>query len=253
MDVNSVTVSLIAFACIFGGALLGMFLRTHLPEHHLSEDSKRVVNLGAGIIGPLAALVLGLLVASAKGNYDTQSNELTAVGAKIILLDRGLALYGPDAKYSRDLLRHFIYRMIKSLWPNERHTPALPAAPPSSQVELYETIEGLSPQNEIQRSIKAQAIAIIVDIAEKRWLLFEQQRSYVSKPLLVVLVFALAINFLSFGLFAPRNGTVIATLCLCAIAMAGAIFLILELYHPFGGFIQIPSTTLHNVLAQMGS
>jgi hypothetical protein len=250
---NSVTISLIAFACIFGAALLGMFLQGHLPEHHLNEDSKRVVNLGAGIIGTMAALVLGLLVASAKGNYDTQSNELTAVAAKIILLDRGLAYYGGETKDARDLLRRAVIGMVVQLWPSERHSQAnFEPAQPNAPVELYTKIQGLSPQNETQRSIKAQALAIVADIAEKRWLMFEQQRSYVSKPLLVILVFALAINFLSFGLFAPRNATVMATLCLCALAMAGAIFLILELYRPFGGFIQIPSITLRNALAQLG-
>lgn len=250
---NSVTVSLIAFACIFGAALLGMFLRGHLPEHHLNEDSKRVVNLGAGIIGTMAALVLGLLVASAKTNFDTQNNELTAAAAKIILLDRALTFYGSDTKDARELLRRTVSAMVAQLWPSEHHSQSNPEPSQGNALaELYIKIQGLSPQNEIQRSIKAQALAIVVDIAEKRWLMFEQQRSYVSKPLLVILVFALAINFLSFGLFAPRNVTVIVTLCLCALAMAGAIFLIMELYRPFGGFIQIPSVTLRNALAQLG-
>jgi len=250
---NSITVSLIAFGCVFGAALLGMFLRGHLPEHHLNEDSKRVVNLGAGIIGTMAALVLGLLVASAKGNYDTQNNELTTVAAKIILLDRGLAFYGSDTKDARHLLRRAVSSMVVQLWPSEHRSQAnLDLAQSNVPAELYIKIQGLSPQSEIQRTIKAQALAIVADIAEKRWLMFEQQRSYVSIPLLVILVFALAINFLSFGLFAPRNVTVIVTLGLCAMAMAGAIFLILELYRPFGGFIQIPSATLRSALAQLG-
>jgi hypothetical protein len=89
------------------------------------------------------------------------------------------------------------------------------------------------------------------DIAQTRWLMFEQQGMSVSRPLLVILVFWMAINFFSFGLFAPHNATVITTLFLCALAVAGAIFLILELYRPFGGFIQIPSTALHNALVEM--
>ena len=100
---NSIEISLIVFSCIFGGAILGMFLRAHLPEHHQSGDSQRIVNLGAGIIGTMAALVLGLLVASAKGTYDTQNNELITMGAKMVLADRALGLYGPEAKDTRDL------------------------------------------------------------------------------------------------------------------------------------------------------
>jgi hypothetical protein len=250
---STLAVSLIVFACIFGGAMLGMFLRGFLPEHHLNADSQRIVNLGAGIIGTMAALVLGLLVASAKGTYDAQNNELTAMSAKVILLDRGLSLYGPAAKDARDQLRHTISKMIEQLWPQEQHVQAAPAVAGSTNPsELYAKIQGLSPQSETQRSIKAAAVAIVTEIGQTRWLIFEQQSTSISKPLLVILVFWMTINFLSFGLFAPRNATVITTLFLCSLAVAGAIFLILELYKPFGGIIQIPSTAMRNALAQMG-
>jgi hypothetical protein len=250
---NSVVVGLISFACLFGGALLGMWLRTRLPGHHLNEDSQRIVNLGAGIIGTMAAHVLGLLVASARGNFDAQSNELTTMAAKLVLLDHGLVLYGPDAQASRDLLRYVVLSMIEQLWPNEQQPPRKPSdAEETAPRELYEAIQKLSPQNEIQ-PVKSQAVGILTDIVEQRWLIVEQKGRSVSRPLLVILVFSLSINFLSFGLFAPRNATVLATLCLCAMAAAGAIFLTLEFYHPFGGLIQIPSAILRNALTQMGS
>ena len=250
---NSIEISLVVFTCIFGGAILGMFLRSRLPEHHQSADSQRIVNLGAGIIGTMAALVLGLLVASAKSTYDAQSNELMTMSAKLVLLDRGLSLYGPGAKDTRDLLRHAVSQIIERLWPNEPRPQGDPSDARSvTPAALYASIQNLSPQNDTQRSVKALAIATITDVAQTRWLMFEQQSMSISKPLLVILVFWMAINFFSFGLFAPRNATVIVTLCLCAIAVAGAVFLILELYRPFGGFIQIPSSTLRNALAQMG-
>ena len=204
---SSVWVGLIAFACLFGTAVVGTYVRSWLPEHHQSADSQRIVNLGAGIIGTMAALVLGLLIASAKGSFDTQNNELTEMAAKIALLDRGLAVYGPDAQNSRDLLRHLV-------------------------------------------AIKAQATGMITQLAEQCWLVLEQRRGSVSKPLLVILIFSLAINFFTFGLFAPRNATVLATLFACALASAGAIYLMMEFYHPYGGLIQIPSATLQNDLMQ---
>ena len=142
--------------------------------------------------------------------------------------------------------------MIERLWPNEQRSQSPSDGQPADPAKLYEAIQRLSPQNEMQRSIKAQALAIVTDVAQTRWLMFEQKSLSISKPLLVILVFWLTINFFSFGLFAPRNATVIVTLCLCALAVAGAIFLILELYRPFGGMIQIPSTTLRSALAQIG-
>jgi hypothetical protein len=250
---SALAISLIVFLCVFGGAMLGMLLRRYLPEHHQSADSQRIVNLGAGIIGTMAALVLGLLVASAKGTYDAQNNELITVGAKVVMLDRGLALYGPEAKDSRDLLRRTVLQMIQRLWPQEKiaHSDSEDVRS-FNPATLYESIQRLSPKDEIQRTVKAFAIATMADIAQTRWLMFEQQSMSISRPLLGILVFWLTVNFFSFGLFAPRNATVIGTLFLCALSVAGAIFLIHELYRPFGGLIQIPSTTLRNALEQLG-
>ncbi len=102
---SSLTVSLIVFACVFGGALLGILLHASLPQHHLAADSKDIVKLGMGLVGTMSALVLGLLVASAKGSYDAQSAELTQMSANIALLDRVLAVYGLETKEARGLLR----------------------------------------------------------------------------------------------------------------------------------------------------
>ena len=79
------------FACVFEVVLLGMLLRRVLPEYHLSTDSKDVVKLGMGLIGTMAALVLALLIASAKSSFDTQSNEVMEMSADFMLLDRTLA------------------------------------------------------------------------------------------------------------------------------------------------------------------
>ena len=88
--------SLIAFAIIFGGALLGMFMRKRLPGHHLSGDTKDVVRLGTGLIGTIAALVLSLLISSASSTYQNQSAEVEQLTANVALLDRTLALYGSE-------------------------------------------------------------------------------------------------------------------------------------------------------------
>jgi hypothetical protein len=112
---SPIEISLTVFACVFGGALLGLFLHTVLPQPHVSPESRQVVNLGMGVIGTMAALVLGLLVASAKGTYDTQSNELTDVSAKLVFLDRLLTDYGPEAKPIRIVLRSTVENAIKRI------------------------------------------------------------------------------------------------------------------------------------------
>ena len=240
------------FACIFGGALFGIFLHTSLPQHHLAADSKDIVKLGMGLVGTMAALVLGLLVASAKGSYDAQSAELTQMSANIALLDRGLALYGPETKEERALLRGAVVRILDQMWAKDGASSS-PVAPTSAGGEiLYEKIQGLSPKNDAQRSLQAQALSITVDIGKTRWLMYEQAITSVSMPLLVVLVLWLTVIFVSFGLFAPSNATVISSLFISALSVSGAIFLILEMYGPYSGLIQISSAPLRAALAHLG-
>ena len=240
----------IVMACVFGGALLGMALRLILPEHHLTSDSKDVIKLAMGLTATMSALVLALLIASAKSSYDAQRNELTQISANIILLDRVLAHYGPETKDARELLHGFVISMIDQIWPLDDSRPA--ALNPTKGDILYDKIEGLSPQNDAQRTLEAQAQKISVDLAQTRLMLLEQGGSSIPMPFLVLLVFWVTIIFLSFGLFAPRNATVLATLLLCALSVSGAIFLILELDRPFEGLIQISSAPLQNAVARIG-
>jgi hypothetical protein len=246
---NFIAIRLIVLACVFGAALIGMFLRTVLPEQHLSADSKDTVRLGIGVISTMAALVLGLLVASAKNFYDAQSSELTQMSANVILLDRVLAHYGPEAKEARDLLRGAVARTLNLIW-HQDHSEMVPTA--TGGEVLYDKIQALSPKNDAQHALQAQASSMAIDLGKLRWLMFEQGSTSISLPLLWMLVFWLVIVFTSFGLFAPNNSTVIATLFLCALSVSGAIFLILEMYTPFRGLMQISSAPLRNALAHLG-
>jgi hypothetical protein len=249
---NSNVIRLIVLACVFGAALLGIFLRGVLPEQHLSADSKDTVRLGMGMVATMAALVLGLLVASAKNFFDAQSNELTQMSANVILLDRVLAHYGPETKEARDLLRGAVGRTLDLIWHQDHQQPSQMEPTAAGGEILYDKIQALSPQNDVQGALKAQASSMAIDLGKLRWLMFEQENTSVSLPLLAVLVFWLAIVFASFGLFAPPNVTVIATLFLCALSVSGAIFLILEMYTPFQGLMQLSSAPLRNALAHLG-
>jgi hypothetical protein len=249
---SSITISLIVFACVFGGALLGIWLHAVLPQHHLGADSKDIVKLGMGLVGTMAALVLGLLVASAKGSYDAQGAELTQMSANIGTLDRALALYGPETKEIRAMLRGLVVRFIDQIWSKDG-TSASPVAPTSAGGEiLFEKIQGLAPKNDPQRLLQSQALNIAVDVGKTRWLMYAQQATSVSMPLLVVLVLWLTVIFISFGLFAPFNATVVSSLFVSALSVSGAILLILEMYTPYAGMIQLSSAPLRAALAHLG-
>ncbi len=251
---SSITVALIAFAYIFGGALLGLGIRTLLPEHHLSGDAKDIVKLGAGLIATLAALVLGLLVSSAKGTLDSMNTGLTQTGAKIIMLDRVLAGYGPETKEVRGLLRGVVAGTIDRIWPEDKTKQAqLRIIEGSKDVEkIQDKLRGLSPRNGSQRQLQSQAVQIAADLAQTRWILIEQTQQALPTIFLVVLLFWLTILFAGFGLLSPGNATVITVLFVCALSMSGAIFLILEMNSPLAGIIKASSAPLHEALDILG-
>ena len=229
-----------------------MFLRSALPADHLSADSKDVIKVAMGLIGTMTALVLGLLIASAKDSYDAKSHELNDLSANLVLLDRGLAHYGPETEPIRDLLHRTVVRILDQTWSkgSNRNSQQDPAA--AGGEGMYDQIQALSPKGDAQRSLQSQALAISLDIGRTRWLMFEQGTNSVATPFLVVLGSWLVLLFISFGLFAPRNPTVIGALLVGAASVSSAILLILEMYKPFEGLIQISATPLRAALAHLG-
>jgi hypothetical protein len=195
--------SLIAFAIIFGGALLGMFMRKRLPGHHLSGDTKDVVRLGTGLIGTIAALVLSLLISSASSTYQNQSTEVEQLTANVALLDRTLALYGSETDTIRTILRKGVTTLANRIWQvNGSESRKAEAFVESNASDLlYRGILKLSPQDETQRFLQTKAIEAITDLGKTRLLIFAQTGSSIPLPFLVVLIFWLTMIFVSFSLF----------------------------------------------------
>jgi hypothetical protein len=249
---SSSSMSLIAFMFIFGGTIVGMLLRRTLPIHHLRDDSRDVIKLATGLVGTMSALVLGLLVASAKGFYDAQTTELTQMSANIVFLDRGLAHYGPETMEARQALRATTQRILDQSWSKDgsrssRLDPTLVGGG-----VLYDRIEALKPSDDEQRSIKPQALTVAANIGQMRTLMYEQGTLSVSQPLLTIMVFWLTVTFVIWGLLAPPNVTVIGTMLASALSASGAIFLILEMYSPYEGFIRVADAPLRAALAHFG-
>jgi len=248
---NPMAISLIVLACIFAGTIVGMFLRVRLPESHLSADSKDVVRLGVGLIGTLTALVIGLMIASAKSSYDTQSGYISRMSADFVLLDRLLAEYGAEAGEARDLLRRSVGPLIDQIWgERDSGSPSTgPFAPKGMAQAAFHKIQELSPKSEEQRSLQARSIAIGTDLAQTRFLVSANAGNPIPTPFIVILVFWLALIFASFSLFAPPNATIIIILFFLAASASGAIFLILDLSQPFSGLMTISSDPLREALA----
>jgi len=248
---NTTLTALIVFGCLVGAVLLGRGLRRMLPQEHLSSDSRDVIKLAIGLVATMSALVLGLLVSSAKGSYDTERSEVIQMAAKVAFLDRLLAIYGPEAAEARVRFHDAVKQSVQQIWPEETRQPAQLA--PNSQAGniVYGVVQALSPHDDAQRKLKEQAISVGIDIGQLRSLLAAQSVPSISTPMLIVLVLWLAIIFMGFSTLAPPNVTAIFALVVSAVAVSGAIFLILELDQPFGGVIRISSEPMVNALSQI--
>ena len=248
---SALALSCLIFVLTLGGILLGSLLRRALPEHHLSKDSQDVVRLGVGLIATLAALLLGLLIAAAKSSFDTQSTQVTQITADIILLDRLLAQFGPEARPIRQQLRSAIGPFADQLWREKQASAATPFEANASAEQVYLAVQGLSPQNDLQRALQTRAAQVSNDLAQTRLLLFAESGNVIPAPFLTILVLWLVIIFASFSLFSVLNATVFICLSLFALSASCAIFLILELSQPFSDLMTISSATLRHALGPL--
>jgi hypothetical protein len=248
---NALLLSGVIFVLILGGIFLGSLLRWSLPKHHLSEDAQNTVRLGVGLIATIAALVLGLLIAAAKGSFDTQNTQIKQITADLILLDNILAQYGPEARPIREQMRTLIGPIADQLWREKQEKVRGPFETNAAGERVYLEIQGLSPQNDLQRALQSRAAQLSNDLAQTRLLLFVESDTLVPAPFLAILVFWLVIIFASFSLFSALNTTVFTCLSLFALSAACAIFLILELSRPFTGLLMISSVPLRNALGPL--
>ena len=251
---SPLSISIGVFACVFGAAVLGIYISPLLPVHQQGSESKDIVRLGMGLVGTTVAVVLGLLVSSAKSFYDTQSDEVTQLAANMVMLDRLLAHYGPEATEARSTLRTALGNQLESPESRYRSSKAYSTIKSGARVGegLIDKIQELSPKDDNQRSLKAQALSMAFQLGQTRWLMFEQNTVPVPRLLLGMLILWLIALFLSFAIFAPRNLMVIAGLFMAAVAVCGAILLILEMYHPQTDLIRVSDAPLRAALAQLG-
>jgi len=248
---NTTVTALIVLSCLVAAVLLGRLIRRLLPDEHLATESRDGIKLALGLVSTMSALVLGLLVSSAKSSYDSERSEVIQMAAKIAFLDRLLATYGPEAAEARGRFHDGVRDAVKRMWPEEAGLPA--RLDPNTQTgnALYVAVQNLSPRDETQKKLKDQAASLAADLGQLRSLLQAQSVPSISKPMLVILVSWLVIIFLGFSVLAPTNPTVVFAFIISAVAVSGAIFLILELDQPFGGVLRISSEPMKNALHQL--
>jgi hypothetical protein len=251
--VDHFAIASIVFVCVFGSGLLGLYLRALLPAHHLNDESIGVVKLATGLIATMAALVLGLLISSSKSSFDTANSEVMQNAATVVQLDRVLARYGPETQEIRAALKRNYAGAIQILATGDAAQLAKLNSPETiAKSEDFERrVDELAPSNDTQRGLKERAIQLVDQVYAARWLTLLQAKGSIPAPLLIILVAWLSIIFGTFGLFTPRNGTVVAAMVLCALSTSGAIFLIQEMSTPLSGIVSVSLAPMRDTLNRL--
>ena len=240
----------VTFVFVFGAALMGSYLRDRLPPPHLSKESQDVVRLGMGLVATMTALLLGLVTAAARSSYDVQDTAIKSSAVNLLTLDRHLAHYGPDTRPTRDLLRSAVEFRLATTW-GEGAGGFSSTLSTAAIEDIQNQILALPARDDAERFLKTEALKLSEEVVKTRWRLLGTGSS-IPRGFLAVVIFWLAMTFASFGLYAPRNATVIGVLLIAAVSVALALFLIVELDGPFDGFIKISSAPVRFALDNFG-
>jgi hypothetical protein len=258
--------AVLVFILLLASTGVGAIVRPLLPEEHKAQETVQLVQLLVGMLVTFAALVLGLLTASAKTGFDTTDNDVRSYAAALIELDQVMRDYGADLDQTRALLRAYTSAAIASTWPSEPPPPGdYPKIEASPQVggKLASPVLGamldraqrqvrlLEPADAYRRKLAVDSATRFGQLIALRWKLIEEAHGSISVPFYAVLVFWLVVVFASFGLSAPRNLIVFITLGLGAVSIASAIFVILDLDTPFGGLFSASSQPLRDALMHL--
>ena len=246
-------IALVVFSCTLCSGLVGMVLHDRLPERHWDDNTRDVVKTVMGLVATVSALVLGLLIASGSASYERQNNELKALSANVMLIDRTLEMYGPDAKPVRDALRDSVRQAHDRIWTRDgvKAENLNSTATRSGGDAAFALVLALSPKTDAEGELKTLALQQAEVIASERLTMVQQLGGTIPWPMLAVLIFWLSMLYLGVGLLSRLNGTAAMAVFIGALTVAGAIFLILELSDPYRGVIRLSDRPLLIALAQI--
>ncbi len=248
-------VALLVFTAQLTGWACGRFVRRRLPPEHLSSATRDSVVLLAGMVATLSALVLGLMISSAKTSFDSDRASVVEIAADVLVIDRALAQYGDQAKPARDALRGFLERAIEGMTLYAEHridAEAVTQEPMPHMAQLQASLLALAPTTEAQRWLRARALTLSGELERARVLFAERGTGSIAPAFLFVLTAWLAMLYVALALFAPSNATATLTAFGSALAFAAGIFLILELDTSFHGLIRLSHDPLVKTLELLG-
>lgn len=249
---SAITVFGAIFVALFGAIVVGAWLRSRVPQQHLAAETKDAVMLAMGLVSTMAALLLGLLVSGASETYDEASKTVGDLSAKVINIDSTLELYGPESARARADVRTATEDVVRHIWAEKSDPTARLAPRLSTGDQAYTSIMSLKPANEMQTSLKEEAIRNMYDAFEISSDLYTKSQPSISPFLLAVVVGWLGVIFISYSVFSPHNTMSVVAMLASALSVFGALVLIWELDRPFDGFMKVSAESMRIAIAGAG-
>ncbi|GAB0114515.1 bestrophin-like domain [Acidisoma sp. C75] len=267
MSLENPWISLVALSFMLLAVCLGATIRKRWPEHHSNRETIELLQTTVMLLATFAAIVLGLLITSAKKDFDNLQNDVRGFGATLVQLDYTLAELGPEAVPIRHRLVRYAAAATAIIWSDEapppgNYYPRLPASKPRRMGETTanlgqmlqdadSALQSLPSGDAAQTRRLATAERLMTVAIGDRWHIVEASRGSLSTPFFAVLVFWAIVIYLCFGLSAPLNHVNAMTMTLSAVALASALFVIIDLYTPYTGIFSISSAPLRGAIRIM--
>jgi hypothetical protein len=243
----------------------GTWLHDRFADGRRNKDAIESVRMIVTIVVTFSALVLGLLVTSAKDGFDSETALYQRYGIALTEFDQRLAEYGPQVNPVRQALRSYTAAVFVRTWPNEPRpagnypTVLHPVTPGSDEMlettalvmQMDDTLEQLQSTDAYHQRMANKLRDQVHEVENERWQVVEHRQSKISPIFVGILVSWLAIAFFTFGLVSPNTTVVHVTVFLTAFSVATSLYLILDLNTTLGGFITVSSQPFRDALWHM--
>lgn len=247
---NEVRIAIFVFLCLIAASFGALFSYQRLPEHQRQGDTHTVMRLIANIFIVMTSLVLGLMITSAKTRFDAVNQQVHQFATDLILLDKLLILYGPEADGARNRLIAYTERAANGRWTADDGTLSDRTAE-QLLTQVGGELRTLKPTAEPQLSIWNDMRQQYGRVLSLRWSLVEQAEGSLPRPLVLMLVAWLVLIFGTIAFRAPRNAVIMTNFVAAAALIGGAIYLIVDMDMPFEGPIQVSPAPLQRALTEM--
>ncbi|MBO0759476.1 MAG: hypothetical protein J2P54_26855 [Bradyrhizobiaceae bacterium] len=239
-------VAVLAFLSMMGAALLGLFGKTTLRPEHLPDDTRNVVLLVANLFVVITALVLGLMLNSAKNTFETNNRDIRTLATEIILLDRTMRALGPVAEDARRQLLEYVRTSLKGANILEEDPQA-----EASLETVGIRLRAIRASDEQMVALWNDARQLYRQVVRQRWVVLDEYGGTIPRPLITIVILWLAVIFASFAYRAPRNAVVTVWLCLAALLISAAIYQILDMDRPSSSMTQTSNVPFQRALTQL--